>query len=1485
MTDLAQKQAPQRRGFSLVLSLTIMAMILLMVITLASFLSIEARLASANQLRTQARMQALVSLRLALAHLQQEAGPDRRATFRADMMRFAYSSDTANPVAWDKVRNPMWTGVQRTDRPFQLPAWIISGRGDSTAGTNNSQMVSLALPTTPLPTSVPSTSTPYWSSTNAISYPTNYWIPWETGYTGGLNANKIFLVGDATATIFENEGTDPLSGRPDGRVSLPPVALPDTNVSGRYCYWVGDEGVKANISLIDPRVQTSTATNASLSAARRGVSRTGVELLTGLTNYQVGDIDSRIRSTDQLKLLSSTVFSNGSSNNNTQILWPDVTLVSQGLFTDNKWGGLQIDLSTAFAKNDTDFDNSEFGQGSGSVEGTNGAVTYGFMEGTSGPSITNPVSYFIDWVAFRNWKKPIVFNGKTINVAPVWTVKNPWDNMGFSSSTAAIRGPTWYALRNYHQLYQELSSGPQLTARTHFPNSAAFAVSSASYPSVIGFLHYSQMYNRSVTPRILTTKYKATDTPPVAFSTNTGSVGNNFLDYTGYDRVYVYGPRGNSYNNTIVNNSSAGSYFGPIPTRVSVAPYISRQILAIGVIKIGNELQLTISPLTVLHNPYNVRLSVNQQRISIRDLDNWWIEYKRSYATGFTDPYTGSTSDVWRNNEGILSVIKKNNPNVTKFQSLRFDIPSMTMEPGEFKIFSANNLSTSYSSTLTNAFNTNTGFYGPCLDNTKSAAIPPATGFNSTPQKLIINKSDTASLSLKLWTNSYMLEGFKIVHQMNSWPGDSLPSSDATNESFYNTSSIVTELTSSLGRSNYTGLAKEIVGNEPSASIDLNAPINVPDTGFTPYMLGVFDYSIRWANDPSPFTLFVRSNPLAASRRVDARDSTWTHIVSINPITLTETYDSFPPGPYYLGTQYYSSTSPSYKLEVRDLRTINSSLLDTSGGNAYGGMSNWSINGGATSAVFTEVPLTAPLSIAQYTHANFGIYDHEPLFIIGNGFAPAFTKNSASLFYFEGLSSSMNTDPPTSANESSYADPAMMINRALFDRYFLSSIGPVFINGIQTKNQNTVIDDFVDGINPLANPRIKLVARDKELARTELKDTTKNHRKVAKHIINNGAFNIHSMSVKAWASILAGTKAKALSNETGDSSSNARFPRAVRGDNVNASGVNQARYNTQAAWTGLTNLNDTQVSILAREIVKENLWRMSYYHRDAVIGLTGTAFGHNMHGTGTGVTIRDLASGSPNTPPGKLPCPYLGLSQFVNRNLCPHVGGGIRYRCGALQSAIIAADANSAKLSNRKINVAAAEDGLPEIVLNHIGNTYTAPNSLPASPIINSGLYTYPAYLVPPPSVRRGTGLNPTVNGSADQIMLALGSVDPSYKATNYADVKISSPTSLLQSDILAAIGNSLTIRSDTFTIRAYGDVSDKAGSPAAGTCWIEAVVQRIPDFMDSSQDSDTAVNADAVANPNGSGLGHNPNLLPVNINLGRRFVIISMRILKPNEL
>ena len=75
----------KRSGFSLVLSLTIMASMVMMVIVLASFLQVESRLAQSHAGYLRARFNALASAKIAIGQLQVLAGPDQRVTMRADM--------------------------------------------------------------------------------------------------------------------------------------------------------------------------------------------------------------------------------------------------------------------------------------------------------------------------------------------------------------------------------------------------------------------------------------------------------------------------------------------------------------------------------------------------------------------------------------------------------------------------------------------------------------------------------------------------------------------------------------------------------------------------------------------------------------------------------------------------------------------------------------------------------------------------------------------------------------------------------------------------------------------------------------------------------------------------------------------------------------------------------------------------------------------------------------------------------------------------------------------------------------------------------------------------------------------------------------------------------------------------------------------------------------------------------------------------------
>ncbi|MGC4017046.1 MAG: hypothetical protein QM755_21415 [Luteolibacter sp.] len=95
------------------------------------------------------------------------------------------------------------------------------------------------------------------------------------------------------------------------------------------------------------------------------------------------------------------------------------------------------------------------------------------------------------------------------------------------------------------------------------------------------------------------------------------------------------------------------------------------------------------------------------------------------------------------------------------------------------------------------------------------------------------------------------------------------------------------------------------------------------------------------------------------------------------------------------------------------------------------------------------------------------------------------------------------------------------------------------------------------------------------------------------------------------------------------------------------------------------------------------------------------------------------------------------------------------------------------------------------------------------------------------------------------------------------------SPATITQGDLLSALAPVITVRGDTFRIRAYGESRNSDGTIAA-RAWCEAVVQRMPAYVDP---------ADA------------PEILPAaltvtsNKTFGRRFEIVSFRWLESKEI
>jgi hypothetical protein len=1276
----------RRAGFSLVLSLVVMSVVLLTVITVASFVTIESRLSAQHQNFLRAKLNAAVSLRLALAHLQQEAGPDRRMTARADIL----ANTTQAGWTWSTIRNPLWTGVWRSDQQLQPPSWLISGRPDQLPGAQSANLYGQA------------------------DFYIDQWVPWQNDFT--IPANLLVpLVGDACASGPElATATNP--GKPDGRIILPRIALPDANANGSYCYWIGDEGVKARINLTDPRLTPAIGitTPQLQQEALRGTARSGTGILAGLENMPLSGIDPRLTQMRELPFLTNTGLGLTETSPPTRAkrLFTETTLWARGVNCDSLWGGLKVDLSLAFEKTDAEWKLCEFGEGSAPKDSAGAqlsGVTYAFH-----PSSTGVRS------AYADAKVTVKHDGLSRNIAPLYSFSN----------SGTTRGPTWESLRSYHRLYKELNwekpLSPELNARAHFPNAAALAASAYGDRT-----HYGRFYNRA--------------------------------DSTG----------------DFLNATTINGLYPPKPTKVAVSPYVCRQMLVWGLQEGGGLLRLTVSPVIVLHNPYNVGLRLARDssssensalRLSFRNWETLQLTFQKN-------------TETWTRSIGELAA--GTDTSVNSFESFRAYLGvDIVLQPGELRVFSYAAEGPPPVSPSTRRFmrhpvtasvpvvpltvdkglDTRGGFWMNCTD---------ATGNPLAVMNGIGGEAITVSLQ-----NSGVFEARVLL---TSWPGDRLTSQNNTTlSSTYNTcSELNTLMATDLSRSG--GAISLTVGGTGLA---------VPDASSEPKILGIHDYGLRWPKDTLPFPVFSHSNPMAAVTRGDANGMA---------------SGSTPAG--------YAFTSPSYKMVLRPANNWND-VIETPVGDtrAFGGLSATSGLSVVTSAVYTSVPFSAPLSLAQYTHANFGIRDQEPLFQIGNSFA-SLSNNIASTYTTDGACGAASHDH------------SWMANAAIYDRFFLSGAAPVINRGkvvTEAKSLTTVLDEFAVGTGRLANPRTRLFpTRDPITVRAMLGDP----RRIAGTILTDGTFNVNSTSVDAWAALLATAKRNVMGAATEllpGTDKNARFPRAVRADSADYN--YKTAFNDKKAWTGLATLDDAQVKLLAKSIVEETRMRIRYNHR-------------YQYGIKTGLDVHYVIKNRGV----EVPLPYIGLAQFVNRFNCGAYPNQVAWQ-GCLQNAILRADVDGANLSNRSSPLTAAP-------------AYDA-SKLTVGPA-NSGPGLIP-YTFKPANV---VATDPRTNSSKGHSLRA-------------------APTSLMQSDILEAVGSSLSTRSDTFVIRCYGDATDPLDpSRTLAGCWIEAVVQRIPEFCDPSQPPETEV-AKLT-----DGQLHNPLLNQINRTLGRRFVILSTRTLMQKDL
>ena len=306
----------RKNGFALIMALGLMALIVLLLLSLAALLQIETMASRSHRDMILARQNALAGAYEALGVLQMELGPDRRVSARADI------GDEPN------MANPYWVGVwdtssvsasERFHRQVLGPSpvrWLVS----SEKNAESSLSPSIAI-----------TAIQRVQLTEAI---TGQAIPATSSLANPVTAVRV------------------------------PIKTFDA-VQGGYAWWVSDEGVKASIQLSNEQDALVSGDANGLSAEdrlkRRSLfnSRAGLEIVSEPTASAVSDSEelsredlqmtANMQGPSQLNYLSNNLFLKERADE----LSHDLTGMACGVLAStletNGNDTLKVDLSTATA--------------------------------------------------------------------------------------------------------------------------------------------------------------------------------------------------------------------------------------------------------------------------------------------------------------------------------------------------------------------------------------------------------------------------------------------------------------------------------------------------------------------------------------------------------------------------------------------------------------------------------------------------------------------------------------------------------------------------------------------------------------------------------------------------------------------------------------------------------------------------------------------------------------------------------------------------------------------------------------------------------------------------------------------------------------------------------------------------------------------------------------------------------------------------------
>ncbi|MCW1922646.1 hypothetical protein OKA05_08775 [Luteolibacter arcticus] len=287
-------------AFALVATLTMMALLTLLVIGLASLSVISLRSGSRGEAAATARANARLAITLAIGDLQRHLGPDPRVCAPASI----FDADPATAEI-DGVRHPHWLGAWESARSTGK-AWLVTpwSRDDADGGLRDAR------------------ATGDWSRDKPLG-----WL------VSGTHADQPVDPLDSSA---DEDWITLSAGGPDGsEVKVPTVRVE----SGRHAWWVSDESAKAKLDLADPLAGAAPSADDPASYRR---------WLLALSN-QPGAVDAALeigeKDKQRLSSLATLDLSSPATTAKAAARFHDFTVWSVGLPVNVRDGRLKRDLS------------------------------------------------------------------------------------------------------------------------------------------------------------------------------------------------------------------------------------------------------------------------------------------------------------------------------------------------------------------------------------------------------------------------------------------------------------------------------------------------------------------------------------------------------------------------------------------------------------------------------------------------------------------------------------------------------------------------------------------------------------------------------------------------------------------------------------------------------------------------------------------------------------------------------------------------------------------------------------------------------------------------------------------------------------------------------------------------------------------------------------------------------------------------------------